>query len=555
MFRSWWKKVITLLIAILFTVAVFLAWTSYNFSRQYRDTIVQENSASLKMWSNQLTSRVNAIYEHVYELLITLYNNTELRSDTPIMNARTKIKIIEMMDEKLLVSEDTDAFFVYDSHNDFFLFSAKSSLSGPEILALKEITRGNAVELREQFGSKTWRIVSIKGSDYLFKSVQLGKYTVGAVSNTKYYVIEDSYSVLGWEPVCLLSTQDGEFTFSKNGAGEEHDSNLVTVCAAVPVLQGEVTLSVRPDTMFGGGNLLSLLLILDSALCVVLVLVLLIVLNRDVARATRKLVFANQALASGQKDYRLDPKTAGSQEFAILYQSFNDMAEQILRLRIEAYDMAIREEENKLSMLRAQIKPHSFLNAITTISNMTYASRPEEIRAYIASFARYVRYMLNMSSTWTTVEGELDHIRNYLKMQETRFPGSITCTMDCPPELQNHPIPFLLLFTLVENSIKHAMTLYEPLGITVSCQRVEEENFSGIRLVEEDTGSGFTQEALDKLFESNPDSLFVKEHLGLTNVRYTLKLIYHRNDLLRISNRECGGAHIEIRIPDQEENS
>ena len=94
MFRSWWKKVITLLIAILFTVAVFLAWTSYNFSRQYRDTLVQENSASLKMWSSQLTSRVNAIYEHIYELLITLYNNTELRSDTPIMNARTKIKII-----------------------------------------------------------------------------------------------------------------------------------------------------------------------------------------------------------------------------------------------------------------------------------------------------------------------------------------------------------------------------------------------------------------------------------------------------------------------------
>ena len=113
---------------------------------------------------------------------------------------------------------------------------------------------------------------------------------------------------------------------------------------------------------------------------------------------------------------------------------------------------------------------------------------------------------------------------------------------------------FLLLFTLVENSIKHAMTLYEPLGITVTCQRVEEENFTGIRLTEEDTGSGFTREALDKLFENNPDSLFVKEHLGLTNVRYTLKLIYHRNDLLRISNRECGGAHIEIYIPDQEEN-
>lgn len=554
MFRSWWKKVITLLIAILFTVAVFLAWTSYNFSRQYRDTIIQENSASLKMWSNQLTSRVNAIYEHIYELLITLYNNTELRYDTPIMNARTKSKIIDMMEEKLLVSEDTDAFFVYDGHNDFFLFSAKSSLSGLEILDLKEFSRENAVELQEQFGSKTWRLVRVKENDYLFKSIQLGKYTVGAVSNTDCYFLEDFYSVLGEDPVCLFSGQE-DFHFSRNrGEIPADGEDYVFVSADVPVLQGTVTLYARPEGAFGQGSLLSLLLFLDSALCVVLVVILLIVLNRDVARASRKLVSANQALASGQKDYRLDPMTAGSQEFALLFQSFNDMAEQILALRIEAYDLAIREEENKLSMLRAQIKPHSLLNAITTISNMTYASPPEDIRAYIASFARYVRYMLNMSSTWTTVAGELDHIRNYLKMQETRFPGSITCTLECPPEEENHPIPFLLLFTLVENSIKHAMTLYEPLGITVTCQRVEEENFSGICLTEEDTGSGFTQEALDKLFESNPDSLFVKEHLGLTNVRYTLKLIYHRNDLLRISNRECGGAHIEIYIPDQEEN-
>jgi len=49
------------------------------------------------------------------------------------------------------------------------------------------------------------------------------------------------------------------------------------------------------------------------------------------------------------------------------------------------------------------------------------------------------------------------------------------------------------------------------------------------------------------------DAVFTKEHLGLTNVRYTLHLAYCRNDLLRISNREEGGARVEIRIPDGEE--
>ena len=44
----------------------------------------------------------------------------------------------------------------------------------------------------------------------------------------------------------------------------------------------------------------------------------------------------------------------------------------------------------------------------------------------------------------------------------------------------------------------------------------------------------------------------LKEHLGLSNVRYTLHLVYGRDDLLRVSNRENGGAHVELWIPDQE---
>ena len=34
--------------------------------------------------------------------------------------------------------------------------------------------------------------------------------------------------------------------------------------------------------------------------------------------------------------------------------------------------------------------------------------------------------------------------------------------------------------------------------------------------------------------------------------RRTLNLIYHRDDLLRIANRENGGAHIELLIPEAE---
>ena len=39
---------------------------------------------------------------------------------------------------------------------------------------------------------------------------------------------------------------------------------------------------------------------------------------------------------------------AGSEEFNVLFNSFNEMTDQIVNLRIESYDRLLREQENKL---------------------------------------------------------------------------------------------------------------------------------------------------------------------------------------------------------------
>ena len=137
-------------------------------------------------------------------------------------------------------------------------------------------------------------------------------------------------------------------------------------------------------------------------------------------------------------------------------------------------------------------------------------------------------------------------------MQQLRFPESVKFTADCDPETKDSPIPFLILYTLVENSIKHAMTLYETLHITVRSRRIDTPDFQGICLTEEDNGGGFPAELLEKLGRGETGELNTKEHLGLSNVRYTLNLVYRRDDLLRISNREDGGARVELWIPDEE---
>ena len=96
------------------------------------------------------------------------------------------------------------------------------------------------------------------------------------------------------------------------------------------------------------------------------------------------------------------------------------------------------------------------------------------------------------------------------------------------------------------------MSLYETLDITVRCVREDREDFHGFCLTEEDSGQGFPEDVAEKL--RSWDEPFVKEHLGLSNVRYTLNPTYHRDDLLRLSNRPQGGARVELWIPDKEDN-
>ena len=95
------------------------------------------------------------------------------------------------------------------------------------------------------------------------------------------------------------------------------------------------------------------------------------------------------------------------------------------------------------------------------------------------------------------------------------------------------------------------MTLYTPMLLRITCERAAGADFSGVRLIVEDSGDGFPPEVIEKFLGEQDDPVFTKEHLGLSNVRYTLNLVYHRRDLLRLSNRSGGGARVEIRIPEE----
>ena len=220
MIRSWWRRVVAVLIVLLITAGSFFGWTTFNYSHQIQKTIETENSNSVALWINLTSSRLGTLYEHIYELLLTLYNNTELRVGTPIMNEWTKKAVVDMMEDKLLISGDADAFFVYDTQDEFFLFSAGSTQTVYQVLGMKEYARNYGVASAEAFRDQTWKIVPVEQNQYFFKSVQLGKYIVGAFSDLDKYQIDKDFSVLGEFISFELLIDDISYPCGSSGASE-----------------------------------------------------------------------------------------------------------------------------------------------------------------------------------------------------------------------------------------------------------------------------------------------------------------------------------------------
>ncbi len=561
--KSLIRKMLILISGILISSLLFFIVISATYDSFYRQTVIKDKSQIASAWASSIDNRLNSIYEHLYDVSSVIYRKNKIRSGSPEMDYVSRNSLLDVLESKIMASPDITAIFIVDSESDLFLYNNSGALSIVEKNNLKYFVKDYCINNCFSVRNTTWKTVEVNNEGYYYNALKLGKYVVGALSRYSLYSVENpssSSNPIEYNTYIFaedkLSLIHGDPSLIKNIDTNKEEAYLNNGLVVIPTRQKNADASVyllaKADGTSPLWSLAPLFLIIDSAATVILTAILIYNTRKRVSAPITELIDANSKLAQGDFDYKLDEKKAGSYEFEGLYSSFNEMSDKIKNLTIEQYDAKIKQQQNQLKMLRAQVKPHTFLNAINTINNMTYTGKPEDIRRYIAAFASFTRYMLYKSKDWTIVEDEIKSINSYVQMQQIRFPESIEIIYDIDPDIYCEQIPYLILFSLVQNSFKHAMTLTDKTYITISGEYYSEEGFDGFRLIEEDNGPGFSKEALKIIETAEADDPYTKEHLGLTNVRYSLNLIYKRDDLLRIFNRKEGGAHIELLIPSKE---
>ena len=225
----------------------------------------------------------------------------------------------------------------------------------------------------------------------------------------------------------------------------------------------------------------------------------------------------------------------------------NSMTGEIAKLKIDIYEEKLRKQEANMQLLQMQIKPHFFLNALTTILGFAQAKDYEMVQRMTLCLSKHFRYILYRDNL-ISVEEEAEHIKNYLEIQKMKRQTDFRYEIDVEEEVYEEEIPILALQTLAENALKHSPGQKVTLRISGKIERTGEDE--ELVLCVEDDGKGFEEEQLEALNRGKKIRQEKKESgIGLYNITQRLDILYQGRARLSFSNKKEGGARVEMRIP------
>jgi signal transduction histidine kinase len=206
--------------------------------------------------------------------------------------------------------------------------------------------------------------------------------------------------------------------------------------------------------------------------------------------------------------------------------------EAMQRAELERAALEREMAEARLQALQAQIEPHFLFNTLANVRRL-YDKSPEAGRTMLDNLMRYLEVALpRMRESTTTLERDSNLVEAFLRVQQVRMGPRLAFSVDIPALLRAHPVPPMMLLTLVENAIKHGVNPSLRGGLV----RVEARR-DGERLMVSvaDTGVGFA-----------PGS---GVGTGLANIRARLVAQFGDRADLELENNELGGLTATLVMP------
>lgn len=256
---------------------------------------------------------------------------------------------------------------------------------------------------------------------------------------------------------------------------------------------------------------------------------------------------------SGEFDVRYREKR--NDEIGMLGRSFNKMLRQINHLMSLT---KLREKEKRdaeFRSLQANINPHFLYNTLDTIQWMARKQKRNDIAEVVESLAKLFRIGLSKGRDIISLGEELDHIKNYLQIQKTRYRDKLNYQIHVGECVRDLYVIKFILQPIIENAIYHGIKERRGPGhIIVTVQEKE----SKLSITIEDDGAGMTELQLQEMRQALNEAIARTENKGETrdkkgygtlNVQARIQLAFGEGYGMHIQSEEKLGTTVEIILP------
>lgn len=215
-------------------------------------------------------------------------------------------------------------------------------------------------------------------------------------------------------------------------------------------------------------------------------------------------------------------------------------------------------KDAQMLALQAQINPHFVFNTLNIACLMIETDSGEGHPAVqvLGGLSDILRYSLSKNEN-VCIREEIKCVEKYLSIMQYRY-GEFETVIDVDENVYYYAIPKLVLQPLVENALRHGISLSmgsRPGMIKVQAKEIQHiyengETVSSICIDVIDNGVGIDTEKLEELRNSIAEHDNIsREHIGFSNVAHRLYLIFHNKQKVTIESVFGKGTHVRLVFP------
>lgn len=237
-------------------------------------------------------------------------------------------------------------------------------------------------------------------------------------------------------------------------------------------------------------------------------------------------------------------------EIGLLETKLNNMSLRIKEHIKNEYSITLEKKTAELKALQAQINPHFLQNTLQMIGSMLFTKPPAECYAIIRSLSEMFRYVIRDPDHLATLKTEMEHLDNYMNIQQQRFGARLTYKVQQDGQALGSPIPKLTLQPIVENAFFHGLDTKSgdwQLSVNVS----KEGNMAQIRI--KDNGIGMSADRLalvrSRLNGHSGQAWTDGNRIGIQNVASRIRLHFGKEADITINSELGIGTMVTVRIP------